>query len=76
MTTDPSLSSPTSWQSRLEALKSRSVPEDDPRVTECRRALAFWRVRRAVEAERAVLGDDGVSAVDDLLLGLVSAVPS
>lgn len=38
-----------SWRARLGALKSRGVPDGDPRVVECQRGLAFHRVRRAAE---------------------------
>ncbi len=70
---DPRVSSPTSWQSRMAAFISRDVPEDDPRVVECRRALSYWRVRRVLDAEVGVLGAHGVSAVDKVLLDLVAA---
>ena len=50
-TADPTSMPPARWQSRLAALKSRSVSDTDPRVVACREALSYWRVRRAVEAE-------------------------
>lgn len=42
-------------------LKSRTVPDDDPRVIECRQALAYYRVRRAVAAETGQLSPAGVN---------------
>lgn len=48
-----------SWRARLGALKSRQVPDDDPRVTECRAALAYHRGRRALDEQTlADLDDD------------------
>ena len=57
---DPASRSAGSWNGRLAALKSREVPETDPRVIECREALAFHRVRRAVDAEAGRLSRPGV----------------
>lgn len=73
MNLDPNALSGPSWSARLAALKSRAAPDDDPRVAECRRALAFWRVKRAVDAERDLLGEDGVVATTELLLDIVAA---
>ena len=50
-TADPTSMPPARWQSRLAALKSRSVGDTDHRVVACLQALSYWRVRRAVEAE-------------------------
>lgn len=69
---DPHVLPPTSWSTRLAALKSRAVPDDDPRVVQCQRALSYWRIKRAVDLEQAVLGNDGVNAATDLLLELVT----
>jgi hypothetical protein len=55
---DPELASAfpmRSWRARLMALRSRAVPDDDPRVVECHAALAFWRLDRAIDAESAAL---------------------
>ncbi|ORL76407.1 hypothetical protein [Prescottella equi] len=70
---DPHVLPPTSWSTRLAALKSRAVPDDDPRVVQCNRALSYWRVKRAVDHERDVLGADGVKAATNLLLELVAS---
>lgn len=37
------------WRARLGALKSRGVPDDDPRVKDCRAALAYHRGKRALD---------------------------
>lgn len=79
MNIDPSSLPATSWQSRLAALSGRGVPDTDPRMVECRRALAFHRAAKAVTAEREVFGEVGVSALRELLLDLTmttEAVPS
>ncbi|MCB8912053.1 hypothetical protein KUG88_18150 [Rhodococcus rhodochrous] len=48
-----------SWRARLGALKSRQVPDDDPRVKDARAALAYWRGRRALDEQTlADLDDD------------------
>ncbi|MGA4690141.1 hypothetical protein ACPCXD_07710 [Rhodococcus sp. AB351] len=48
-----------SWSARLAAFKSRQVPDDDPRVQECRAALAYHRGRRALDEQTlADLDDD------------------
>lgn len=52
--TDP-LSRPVgSWTATLAALKSRGADETDPRIVECREALAYYRLTRAIDAERGV----------------------
>lgn len=56
---DPAAISPLTAQSRLGALKSRRVPDDDPRVVECRQVLAYWRCRRVIDAEAAGLSPRG-----------------
>lgn len=48
---DPAILSPIQWGTRLASFKSRMVDESDPRVVECRAALAYWRCRRALDAE-------------------------
>lgn len=68
---EPDLMEPSNWQSRFASLKSRGTPDDDPRIVECQRALSFWRVKRAIEAERHILGDVGVHATTALLLDIV-----
>ncbi|MGV9479467.1 hypothetical protein [Gordonia aichiensis] len=49
---------PRSWSTRLAAYKGRGVSEHDPRVLRARQALAYWRVRRTLDAELATLTDD------------------
>jgi len=51
----------------LAALKSRQVPNDDPRVVECNAALAYWRCRRVIDTERALLDPRHVPALADML---------
>ena len=57
--TDPASRSASSWSATLAALKSRDVPDDDPRVIEARNALAYHRVHRAIDAERGNLNRAG-----------------
>jgi hypothetical protein len=47
---DPASRSAASWQARLAALKSRDVPEDDPRIVEARSALSYHRIAKAIGA--------------------------
>lgn len=54
-TVDPFLLSPSQWGSRLAALQVHGATDTDPRVTEARAALAAWRVRRVLDAERGAL---------------------
>jgi hypothetical protein len=58
--TDPAEMSSATAQARLGALKSRGVPDDDPRVVECRQSLAYHRVHRAVDREVGELSRPGV----------------
>lgn len=64
---DPAARTASSWSSTLAALKSRGVPDTDPRVIECHTALAYWRVRRVVDAERGNLASEHIAALSDLL---------
>ena len=48
---DPTSRTASSWSSRLAAFKSRSVPDDDPRVAECQSALSFWRMKSQIDRE-------------------------
>lgn len=66
-TTDPASLSPAQWSGKLAALRSRGAPDDDPRIAECVSALSFWRVRRVLDAERALLDPLHVPALADLL---------
>ncbi|MCH9730839.1 MAG: hypothetical protein K0U84_14385 [Actinomycetia bacterium] len=68
--TDPSAFTPSQWAARLAALKSRFAADDDPRVTECRAALSFWRTRRVIDREVDQLAPGGVEALIDRLRGV------
>ncbi|WP_094980852.1 hypothetical protein [Rhodococcus pyridinivorans] len=59
MSITPNELSPKSWAARLGALKSRQVPDTDPRVIECRAALAHYRAHDA-------LGADVVNALSEV----------
>lgn len=68
---DPASRSASSWAGTLAALKSRAVPDDDPRVIAAREGLSYHRVHRAVAAETGQLSRAGV---DRLVLALREAV--
>jgi hypothetical protein len=68
ISTDPASRSASSWAATLAALKSRAVPEDDPRIIECRQALAYHRVQRAINAETGQLSRPGVNRLVSQLL--------
>ncbi|CAN5223342.1 hypothetical protein BH11ACT6_BH11ACT6_05120 [soil metagenome] len=55
----------------LASLKSRRVPDDDPRVIAAREGLAFHRVARAIDAEA---GQIAPGHVDTLVSRLREAV--
>ncbi|MFD6677653.1 hypothetical protein ACFWDA_25250 [Rhodococcus zopfii] len=59
MTTKPCEISASTWAARLAGLVRQGADESDPRVTECRAALAYWRGKNA-------LGPEVVSALDDV----------
>jgi hypothetical protein len=65
--TDPASRSAASWSATLAALKSRGAPDTDPRVTECHGALAYWRCRRVIDAERGKLSPEHIPALADML---------
>ena len=69
VSSDPASRSASGWSARLAALKSRQVPDTDPRVVECREALAYWRISRAVDAEAGHLGRPGVDRLVSQLRG-------
>lgn len=73
LTTDPASRSAASWSATLASLKSRGVPDDDPRVAAAREGLAFHRVRRAVTAETGQLSAAGI---DRLVAQLREGVPA
>jgi len=59
MTSDPAALSPAQWNGKLAAL-TRTRSANDPEVLECREALAFWRCKRAIDAEVGHLAPAGV----------------
>jgi hypothetical protein len=65
--TDPASRSAVSWSTRYASLKSRQLPDDDPRVRECLEALAFHRVSKVLDAETGRLGPEGVAALTRML---------
>ncbi|OQZ88807.1 hypothetical protein BST11_21020 [Mycobacterium alsense] len=70
--TDPESRPSASWAGRLAVLKSRAVPDDDPRIIECRQALAYHRVQRAINAETGQLSRPGVDRLLTQLRGAAS----
>ncbi|WP_078313533.1 hypothetical protein [Mycobacteroides chelonae] len=64
---DPGRRGPTSWVSRKAALKSRNVPDDDPRIIECDAALAYWKCRRIIDTQRELLDPRHIPALADML---------
>lgn len=71
---DPSLKPPSSWKTRRAALLSHGAELDDPDVVECDQALAYWRCRRVIDAERHQLHPDHVPALADMLRHAHAAV--
>jgi hypothetical protein len=57
---DPASRPSASWAGRLAWLKSQGVDDDDERVVECRNALAYWRLHKAVDAETGQLSATGI----------------
>lgn len=76
MKADPFTFPASTWQGRRANLASRGVGDDDDRMRECAASLAAWRVRRAVDAERAMLGDDITTAITELLRDAVAGAVS
>lgn len=70
---DPASRSAASWNGTLAALRSRQVPDDDPRVMECLAALAFWRCKRVIETEAPHLVSEHAGALAELLRSEVPA---
>lgn len=64
---DPSLMEPASWRARRAALMSHGAALDDPAVIECDEAMAYWRVRRVVDAQRDTLNPAHIPALADML---------
>lgn len=67
---------PARWGSRLAGLKSSGAADDDPRILECHAALAYWRCRRVLDAERGRLSPEHVPALADMLQHAHPAVPA
>jgi hypothetical protein len=65
--TDPGSLTPAQWSGKLAALRSRGATNTDPRVAECLAALAYWRVRRVLDADREHLNPAHVPALADML---------
>ncbi|MDP7720763.1 hypothetical protein [Mycobacterium sp. TY814] len=61
--TDPAALTPSQWSARLAAYLSRGRGNDDPEVVACRQALAFWRARRAIDAEAGQIAPDHLDAL-------------
>lgn len=59
-TLDPASRSRSSWVAVLANLKSRGAPDTDPQVIACRQALAYYRARKAIDAEAGELSVPGV----------------
>ena len=48
---DPLSRTAAGWSARYAAIKSRGATDEDPRSVECRAALSFHRVKRALDTE-------------------------
>ena len=70
-TLDPASKSRASWVATLANLKSRGAPDTDPQVIACRQGLAYYRARKAIDAEAGQLSAPGV---DRLVATLHQAV--
>ncbi|OPX12579.1 hypothetical protein [Mycobacterium sp. AT1] len=60
---DPAVRSAASYSAVVASLKSRQVPDDDPRVIAAREGLAFHRVARAIDAEAGQIAPGHVDAL-------------
>ncbi|WP_016889715.1 hypothetical protein [Mycobacteroides abscessus] len=67
---EPASKSMASWRSELGSLKACGVAEGDRRVRECREALAYWKVRQAIDAVRGRLSPIGIDVLVSELLGI------
>lgn len=65
--TDPAALTPSQWSARLAAFLARGRGNDDPDVISCREALAYWRCRRVIDAERGQLAPEHIPALADML---------
>lgn len=69
---DPLSRTAAGWSARYAAIKSRGATDDDPRSVECRAALSFHRVKRALDNE--VLAGHLDHARADTLIGLLHQI--
>ena len=60
---DPTALTPAQWSGRLAAYLARGRDSDDPNVVACRAALAFWRTRRAIDAEAGQIAPGHLDAL-------------
>ncbi|MGV0648758.1 hypothetical protein ABVK35_10240 [Mycobacterium kansasii] len=60
---DPTALTPAQWSGRLAAYLARGRGNDDPDVMACRSALAFWRARRAIDAEAGQIAPGHLDAL-------------
>jgi hypothetical protein len=51
----------------MAALSSHGAGPNDPRILECREALAYHKIRRVVEAERQSLSASGAALIVESL---------
>ena len=54
-------------------MKSAQLPDDDPRVRECRAALAYWRCRRLIDRDEEDITPQVAADLIDRLRGLSEA---
>jgi len=60
---DPSTLTPGQWASKLAGLLSHGRTNDDPDVIACREALAYWRLRKVIDAEARQVNPGGIDAL-------------
>ncbi|MBI3213150.1 MAG: hypothetical protein HYZ38_04960 [Mycobacterium sp.] len=70
---DPTALTPGQWSGRLAGFLARGRGNDDPDVIACRKALAYWRCRRVIDAEA---GQISAGDIDRLVAHLRAAVPA
>ncbi|MBW4815952.1 MULTISPECIES: hypothetical protein [Rhodococcus] len=63
-----------SRSARFAAFVSRGAPDDGPRVVEARQAVAYHRVKRAVDPDRDALAPADVTALHRALVGTGAAM--
>ncbi|WP_445168771.1 hypothetical protein ACTXG7_05260 [Mycolicibacterium sp. Dal123E01] len=64
LTDDPAIRrTASSHSASLASLKSRNVPDDDPRVIAAREGLSYHRVLRAIDAEAGQIAPAHVDAL-------------